>query len=152
MSPYGLLALQQPPLINNHVLVCLIAQLCLTLCDPKDCSPWVSSVCGDSPGKNIGGGCRALLQGISPTQGSNPGILHLRWIFDHLSHQGSPLVATLPCVYSMVFIRYPTSRTTLNRLSPSYVEHSSSFLCPLKAFSPFVFWHRYSCLGTFLNS
>ena len=34
-------------------------------------SPW------DSPGKNTGVGCQALLQGIFPTQGSNLGLLHL---------------------------------------------------------------------------
>ena len=33
--------------------------------------PW------DSPGKNLGVGCHALLQGIFPTQGSNPCLLHL---------------------------------------------------------------------------
>ena len=31
--------------------VCLVAQSCLTLCDPMDCSPPGSSVHGDSPGK-----------------------------------------------------------------------------------------------------
>ena len=31
----------------------------------------------DSPGKNTGVGCRALLQGIFLTQGSNPGLLCL---------------------------------------------------------------------------
>ena len=39
-----------------------------------DYSPPGSSVHGDSPGKNTGGGCLSLLQGIFPTQGSN---LHL---------------------------------------------------------------------------
>ena len=33
-----------------------------------------SSVHGDSSGKNTGVGCHALLQGIFPTQGSNPGL------------------------------------------------------------------------------
>ena len=37
----------------------------------------VSSVHGDSPGKNTGVGCHALLQGIYPTQGPNPRLLHL---------------------------------------------------------------------------
>ena len=46
--------------------------------------PW------DSPGKNTGVGCHALLQGIFPTQGSNPGLLHCRQILYHLSLQGSP--------------------------------------------------------------
>ena len=55
-----------------------------------NCRPPGSSVHGDSPGKNTGVGCQALLQGIFPTQGSNPGLLHCRWILYHLSHQGSP--------------------------------------------------------------
>ena len=53
----------------------LVAQLCLTLFDPMECSPPGSSVHGDSPGKNTGVGCHALLQGIFPTQGSNPGLV-----------------------------------------------------------------------------
>ena len=32
----------------------------------------------------------SLLQGIFPTQGSNPGFPHCRQILYHLSHQGSP--------------------------------------------------------------
>ena len=48
--------------------MCLIAQTCLTLYDIMDCSPPGSSVHGDSPGKNTGVGCHALLQGILPTQ------------------------------------------------------------------------------------
>ena len=39
--------------------------------DPLDCSPPGFSVHGISPGKNTGVGCRALLQGIFLTQGSN---------------------------------------------------------------------------------
>ena len=42
--------------------------------------------------KNIGVGCHSLLQGIFPTQGLNPSLLHCRWILYHLSHQGSLLV------------------------------------------------------------
>ena len=42
-----------------------------------DCSPPGSSVHRDSPGKNTGVGCHALLQGIFPTQGSKPCLLHL---------------------------------------------------------------------------
>ena len=63
-------------------------QLCPALCDPMDCilySPW------NSPGsQNTGGGSCSLLQGIFPTQGSNPGLPHCRWILYQLSHQGSP--------------------------------------------------------------
>ena len=35
--------------------------------------------------------CHSLLQGIFPTQRSNPGLPHCRWILYHLSHQGSPI-------------------------------------------------------------
>ena len=51
----------------------------LSLCDPMDCSrsgpflrPW------DSPSKKTGVGGHSLLRVISPTQGSNPGLLHHR--------------------------------------------------------------------------
>ena len=39
----------------------------------------------DSPGKNTGVGSPSLLQGIFPTQGSNPGLLHCRQILYQLS-------------------------------------------------------------------
>ena len=50
-------------------------------------SPPCSSVHGHSLGKNTEVGCHALLQGIFPTQGSNPGPPHCRRILYHLSHQ-----------------------------------------------------------------
>ena len=53
------------------------------------CSLLDSCVYGDSPGKNTGVGCHALLHRIFPTQGSNLGLPHCRWILYHLSHQGS---------------------------------------------------------------
>ena len=55
-------------------------QSCLTLVDPMSCSPPGSSA-WDSPGKNTGVGCHALLQGIFLTQGWNPHLsclLHLQ--------------------------------------------------------------------------
>ena len=55
----------------------LDAWSCLTLHDPMDCSPPGSSVHGILPGKNTGVDCHALLQGIFPTQGSNPRLLRL---------------------------------------------------------------------------
>ena len=70
--------------------MCLVAQSYLALYNPMDGSPAGSSVHGDSPGKNTGVGCCALLQGMFPTQGSNPGLPHCWWILYRLSHQGSP--------------------------------------------------------------
>ena len=73
-------------------VLCLFTQSCPTLCEPVDCSLPGSSVHSDSPGKNTRLGCHALLQGIFPTQGSNPGLPHCRWILYHRSHQGSPRI------------------------------------------------------------
>ena len=73
-------------------VLCLVAQSCLTLCDPVDCSPPGSSVQGDSPGKNTGVGSLSILQGIFLIQGSNLGLLHYRWILYQLSHKGSPRI------------------------------------------------------------
>ena len=63
-----------------------VTQLCSTLCNPMDWgkNPW------DFPGKNTGVGRHFLLQGIFPTQGSNPGLLHCRQTIYCLSHQGFP--------------------------------------------------------------
>ena len=60
--------------------------------------PW------ESPGKNTGVGCHALLQGIFPTQGSNPDLPHCRWILYHLSPQGSPRI--------LEWLAYPFTRGT----------------------------------------
>ena len=49
-------------------------------------SPW------NSPGQNFGVGSFSLVQGIFPTQGSNPGLLHCRQILNQLNHRGSPRI------------------------------------------------------------
>ena len=48
-------------------------------------SPW------NSPGQNTGVGSLSLLQGIFPTQRSNPGLPHCRHLYQ-LSHKGSPRI------------------------------------------------------------
>ena len=73
---------------------CLIAQSCLTLCDPMACSPPGFSVHGHFPGKNTGVGCHALLQGIFPTQGSKSGLPHCKWILHLLSHLSLAFLAS----------------------------------------------------------
>ena len=55
-------------------------QSCSTICNSMDYSPPGSSSPWGFPGKNNGVGCHFLLQGIIPTQGSNPRLLyHLHW-------------------------------------------------------------------------
>ena len=59
-------------------------------------TPWTIAcqiLCpGDFPGQNTGASSHSLLQRIFPTQGSNPGLLHWRWILYCLSHQESPKI------------------------------------------------------------
>ena len=90
------------PISGYFFVLCLVAQSCLTLFHPMDCSPPGSSVHEDSPGKNTGVGCHALLHGIFPTQGSNPGLPHCRQILYHLSHQKRPRIVD--------WVSYPFSR------------------------------------------
>ena len=78
-------------------VLCLVAQSCPTLQPHGLYSPPGSSVHGESPGKNTGVGCHALLQGILPTQGSNPGLPHCRRILYHLCHQGRELLYVCVC-------------------------------------------------------
>ena len=61
-----------------------VAQSCPTLCDTiGPYSPW------DSPGQNTGVGSLSLLQGVFPTQGSNPGSPYCGRILYQLSYEGS---------------------------------------------------------------
>ena len=95
--------------------VYVYVQPCPTLCDPMDCSPPGSSVHRDSPGKNTGVGCHALLQGIFLTQKLNLSLLQCRWIFYLLSrlwkaspstYKGKPLcVCVCVCVYVRACVR-----------------------------------------------
>ena len=76
---------------TEQTVLCLVTQSCPTLCDPMDLKPTRLLCPWNSPGKNTGVGCHALLQEIFPIQGSNPGLLHYRRILYRLSHQGSPI-------------------------------------------------------------
>ena len=82
-----------------------VVQLCLTLCDPMDKSPW------NFPGQNTGGGSLSFLQGIFPTQGSNPCLPNCRRILYQLSHKGSPRI--------LEWIAHPFSSALLLQPIPS---------------------------------
>ena len=85
---------------GSIIAVCLVAQSCLTLCDPMDCSPTGSSVRGDSPGKNTGVCCNAFLQGIFPTQVCVAGRFFTDWATskaqEYQSGQSMPSLGYLP--------------------------------------------------------
>ena len=72
--------------LYHGLCVCLVARLCLTLCDSTDCSP---------PGYSIHGILQARIlfllfpsPGNLPYPGLEPGSLHYRQILYCLSHQG----------------------------------------------------------------
>jgi len=87
-------------------------------------SPW------DFPGNSTGVDCHFLLQGIFPTQGSNPGLPHCRQMLYHLSHQGSPPLEKsctmvrkpLACLSEecSLFAQNESSRSICNRLIGVY--------------------------------
>ena len=75
------------------------AQSCLTLCDPMNYmySPW------NSPGQNTGVGSLSFLQGIFPTQGSNPGLPHCRQILYQLNIREAYLHNNLAYIPALCF-------------------------------------------------
>ena len=78
-----------------YLYLCYAVLSCSIMSDslrPHEPYPPGSSVDGDSPGKNTGVGCHALLQGIFPTQGLNLGLLHYKRILYHLSHGENPRI------------------------------------------------------------
>ena len=78
-------------------------------------SPW------NSPGQNTGVGSLSLLQGIFPTQGSNPGLLHCRQILYCLSHKESPRRSN-SCFKIVAFIEgFPWARSCLRRVTHSFL-------------------------------
>ena len=97
--------------LMQRTMLCLVTQLCLTLCDPMDSSLPGSAVHGDFPGV----GCHALLQGIFPT-----GLPHCRWILYHLSHQRSPMQTEY---WFILFSLYHTWR------SPAHSPQISAWEC-----------------------
>ena len=98
----------------------------------------------NSPGQNTGVGSHSFLQGIFPTQGSNPGLLHCRQILYQPSHQGSPRILEwvaypfssgsswprnqtgVSCITGGFF----TSWATRESQSPEKPTSNVLFLCP----------------------
>ena len=64
--------------IKLHLNVCCVLSRSVTSDSlrPRGLQPTRLLCLWDSPGKNTGVGCHALLQGIFPTQGLNSGLLH----------------------------------------------------------------------------
>jgi len=67
-----LILISLPTSFSSRRQLLLVTESCLTLCKPMNCSLPGSSVHDNFPGKNTGVGCHFPLQGIFPTQRSNP--------------------------------------------------------------------------------
>ena len=125
----------------------LVAQSCLTLCNPMHSSPPGSSLRGILQlGRNTGVDSHSLRQGFFPTQGSNPGLLHCKQILYCLSHQGSTGVFNAPIFNIITKKDRFTSAILLfyviSLLSPiSFITTLSCVKCTI--FIPFSFPRAY---------
>ena len=94
-------------------LVCM----CVCVCVWKSLGcVWLFVTSWNSLGQNTGVSSCSLLQGIFPTQGSNPGLPHCRLILYCLSYQGSPEEAN----YRVIERVMCQSETPLGSEGPMY--------------------------------
>ena len=84
----------------------LVAQACLTLCDPMGHNLPGSSVHGIIQGRILEQVSISSSGGSSPTLGLNPGLLHCRWILYHLSHQESPKALCCPFYTKGITVKF----------------------------------------------
>ena len=115
---------------------------CPSLCDPMDCNPpgyrgTTRFLCPwNSPGNSTGMD-NALLQGIFPTRGSNPGLLHCRQIFLPFEPLGKPI--------KQINFKYLTLYFASNHHSYENIDICMTILHDYTAFPVIT-----SC-GSFLN-
>ena len=98
----------------------------------------------DSPGKKTGVGCHFLLQGIFPTQWSNPGLPHYSQTLYPLSYQGCQSSSKTSLIYVTVFFISSISFWFFLTISISYLHCPSVFACCL--FYP-VLWIKFQYFG-----
>ena len=90
-------------------------------------------------------GCHFLLQGVFPTQGSNPGFLHCRQILYHLNHQPGKIFLLLDITHKIThtiyFYSYSATIIILDFIHVLYsisliilVPHCETCLCFLQTF------------------
>ena len=148
---------------------CLIAKLCLTLCDPMDCSPQGSSVCGIFQARILDWRIHFLFQEIL-TQRLNPGLSALQASTLLLNHMGSPCNLYMQFLYicSIIFLgKIPKSKIAgwmcsfILRLEMAYLKHRmivplpKNLLLSLKFFPAlnilwFLFFHSLNTLNQHL--
>ena len=102
----------------------------------------------NSPGQNTGVGSLSLLQGIFPTQGSNPGLLPCRWILYQLSHQGSPRIPEwVACPFSSRS-SWPRNQTGVSCITGGFFTKWAIRQALEKSYSYFIIKnskHNFNC-------
>ena len=104
----------------------LVAQLCPTLCDPKDYSPPVSSVHKFSR-QEYWSGLPFPSPGDLPDPGIEPTSPYCRQILYHLIHQGSPMFDILLLIYNRSKIKCNNPLFSLDAVITMYCCKSENF-------------------------
>ena len=99
-------------------------------------SPW------NSPGQNTGVGSLSFLQGIFPTQGSNPGLQHCRQILYQTSHKGSPRILEWVAYPFFSGSSQPRNRIGASCIAGGFFTHSTIREAPSLHKGPIKFLFR----------
>ena len=95
----------------SNTIICMKVKVKSLSCVQLFATPWTVAYRllhpWDFPGKSAGVDCYFLLQGIFPTQGSNPSLPHCRQTLYHLSHQGSPLFVWTVLITAILLLSLP---------------------------------------------
>ena len=96
------------------------AQLSVTAWTIQAMNSLQFSIIQNSPGQNTGVSSLSLFQGIFPMQGSNPGLLHCRWILYQLSHKGGPRILEGVAYPSSSVSSRPRNQTRVSRIAGGF--------------------------------
>ena len=98
----------------------------------------------NSPGQNTGVGSLSLLQGIFPTQGSNPGLPHCRRILYQLSHKGSPRILEWVAYPFFNGSSQPSNRTGVSCIAGGFFTNWAIRESPQKGHTIVKFYYKCS--------
>ena len=101
-----------------------------------DCSLPGSSVHGILQARILEWVAISFSRGIFPTQGSNPGLLHCRWVLYFLSHQGSPYKAISILILhevKMIYVILPETDFVIKQTLDLLVNWATNMLARVHA-------------------
>ena len=94
-------------------------------------------------------GSLSLLQGVFPTQGSNPGLQHYRWILYQLNHQGSPRILEWVAYPFSSGPPWPRNRTGVSWIPGRVFTSWATRKAPLQSVSQRNWFHLKQSVGDF---